>query len=144
MHAMWCHWICELEKVETDKKMKSEINMVDAEKLPYKMKLQLVRLVGERPLVNIHLNNQKIQGLWDTGAQISLMNNDFLKENFPDVEVHSINDFMGKGLTLTAANKTEVEVDGVAVLEFGIENHKGLFEVPFLVTSQEISSPTIG
>ena len=30
------------------------------------------------------------------------------------------------------------------MLEFGIENDNGLFEVPFLVTSQEISSPIIG
>ena len=69
MHAMWCHWICELEKVETDKKMKSEINMVDAEKLSYKMKLQLVRLVGERPLVNIHLNNRTTRKYKDCGTQ---------------------------------------------------------------------------
>ena len=50
---MWCYWIQRLEQVETDKRVRSEINMVDTEKLPYKMKLKLVKLVGEKPLVNI-------------------------------------------------------------------------------------------
>ena len=144
IHAMWCPWIVKLEEVETEKRRRTEINMVDSEKLPYKMKLRLVKLVGERPLVNIHLNGKKIQGLWDTGAMISLMNKGFLEENFPDVEVHSISEFAGQGISLTAANKSEIGVDGVAVLEFGIDDGCGLFEVPFLVTSQELSSPIIG
>jgi hypothetical protein len=142
-HPLWCSWICRLERLETQKRMKQEINMVDAEKLPRNMKLKLVKLVGERPLVNIHLNNKKIQGLWDTGAMISLINRLFLEENFPDVTIHSISDFIGEGLTLTAANKSRIDIDGVAVLEFGVAE-EGLFQVPFLVTSQEISSPIIG
>ena len=141
---MWCPWIVKLEEVETEKRRRTEINMVDSEKLPYKMKLRLVKLVGERPLVNIHLNGKKIQGLWDTGAMISLMNKEFLNENFPEVEVHSISEFAGQGISLTAANKSEIGVDGVAVLEFGIDGGDGLFEVPFLITSQELSSPIIG
>ena len=142
-HLLWCSWICRLERLETEKRMKQEINMVDAEKLPLNMKLKLVKLVGERPLVNIYLNRKKIQGLWDTGAMISLINRDFLKENFPEVTTHSITDFIGDGLTLTAANKSRIDIDGVVVLEFGV-TEDGLFQVPFLVTSQEISSPIIG
>ena len=144
VHAMWCPWICRLEKLETEKRMRSEINMVDVEKLPYKMKLQLVKLVGERPLVNIYLDGKRVQGLWDTGAMISLVNKTFLREKFPNVEIHSISEFTGQGLTLTAANKSEIDVEGVAILEFGVEEGDGLFQVPFLVTSQEISGPIIG
>ena len=33
-HPLWCSWICRLERLETQKRMKQEINMVDAEKLP--------------------------------------------------------------------------------------------------------------
>ena len=103
--------------------------MVDTEKLPYKMKLKLVKLVGERPLVNIHLNGKKVQGLWDTGAMISLINVGFLTEYFPGVPVHSIKDFTGQGLTLTAANQSEIGVEGVAVLDFGVDDGDGLFQV---------------
>ena len=112
-HPLWCSWICRLDRFETQKRMTQEINMVDAEKLPRNMKLKLVKLVGERPLVNIHLNKKKIQGLWDTGAMISLINRLFLQENFPDVTIHSISDFIGGGLSLTAANKSKFNIDGV-------------------------------
>ena len=143
VHAMWCPWICRLEAHESEKRMRKEINMVDAEKLPYKMKLKLVKLEGEKPFVNIHLDGKKIKGLWDTGAMISLINKYFLQNNFPDVVIHPISDFMGQGLTVNAANKSEIDVDGVAILNFGVAE-EGLFQVPFLVTSQEIDNPIIG
>ena len=143
-HPLWCSWICRLERLENQKRMTHEINMVDAEKLPLNMKLKLVQLVGERPLVNIHLNKKKIKALWDTGAMISLVNKKFLEENFPDATIHSITEFTGKGLTLTAANKSRIDIDGVVILEFGVTEEEGLFQVPFLVSSQEISSPIIG
>ena len=143
-HAKYCPWITRLEKLETVKRMKKEIFMVDAEKLPYKMKLELVRLVGERPMVNVQLNGSETKGLWDTGAMISLVSKTFLRENLPDVKVHSLSEFMKGSLTLTAANKSEIGVDGVVILDFGVDESQKLFQVPFLVTSQELSSPIIG
>ena len=55
-----------------------------------------------------------------------------------------ISEFTGQGLTLSAGNKSEIDVEGVAVLDFGVNDEEGLFRVPFLVTPQEISSPIIG
>ena len=144
VHAMWCPWICRLEAHENEKRMKNEINMVDAEKLPYRMKLKRVKLVGERPLVNICLDGEKIQGLWDTGAMISLINEKFLHEKFPGVPILPIAEFSGKEINLTAANKSEIDVKGVVVFDFGVEETERLFQVPFLVTSQQISCPIIG
>ena len=79
----------------TQKRMKREIHVSDSEKLPFKMKRNLVRLVGERPLVNVFLNGVQVQGLWDTGAMISLMNEDYVQENFPNSEIHPISEFAG-------------------------------------------------
>ena len=125
------------------KRMKNEIRVSDAEKLPLKMKL--IRLVGERPLVNIFLNNRELEGLWDTGSMISLINKDFLEDHFPGVEMYSVADFMeNDSLKLTTANQTELCVDGVVVLNFGIENDRELFQVPFLVTMEPFSKPIIG
>ena len=85
-HAEFCPWICELKQLETEKRMKSEIFVTDSNKLPHKMKLQLVKLVGERPLVNVWLNGKGIRGLWDTGAMISLINENLLQELFPGIK----------------------------------------------------------
>ena len=143
-HAKYCEMICNVEQIETAKRMKNEIFVNDSEKLPYKMKLKLIRLVGERALCNLYLNGKNVQGLWDTGAMISMVNRRFLKENFPDVKVHSISEFTGDDLLLTTANRSEMQVDGVAVLKFGLEESQDLFLVPFLVSADELSDPIIG
>ena len=143
-HTQYCPWICKLESLETEKRMRREINMMDTDKLPYKMKLQLVKLVGARPLVNVQLNGKRVQGLWDTGAMISLINEKLLQELFPGIKVHTIRDFTGEDFKVTVANKSIMSVSGVAVLDFGVDESQALFQVPFLVTSQEMSCPIIG
>ena len=144
-HTKYCSVISSLEKVENEKRMSSEIFLSDSEKLPYKMKLNLIRLVGERPMVNIYLNDIEINGLWDTGAMISLMNEEFLLQNFPDIQLHSISEFTGnESIILTTVNQSSVDIKGVAVLDFGVESGKILFQIPFLVTSEKISNPIIG
>ena len=51
---------------------------------------------------------------------------------------------MGDDFILTAANKSKLCVQDVAILEFGVSKFHTLFQVPFLVTSDEISCPIIG
>ena len=143
-HAQYCPSICSLERIETEKRIKNEIFVSDAEKLPFKMKLKLVKLVGERPLVKVKLNGKDVTGLWDTGAMISLINKGLLHELFPDAVIHSISDFTGENFTLTVANRSVMPVCGVVVLDFGVGDDEQLFRVPFLVTSEDISSPIIG
>ena len=143
-HIQYCPWICSLERLETEKRMKREIFVTDQDKLPYKMKLQLVKLVDARPLVNVQLNGKRVQGLWDTGAMISLINEKVLKELFPGIKIHSIYDFTGEDFKVTVANKSVMSVSGVAILDFGVDESHPLFQVPFLVTSQEMTCPIIG
>ena len=100
--------------------------------------------------MNVCLNGKMIECLWDTGSMISLINKEILDKQFPGVEIHSIEDFLeNQSLTLTAANNSEVKVDGVVVLTFGVEESSepssaSLFQVPFLVTSENVSKPIIG
>ena len=144
-HSLYCATICELEVLENAKRQKHEIFVSDAEKLPLNLKGKLVRLVGERPLVNVYLENQKIQALWDTGAMVSVLNEEYLQKHFPNAKVSSIDDFTGSGsLKLTAANQSIVSVKGVVILNFGVEQNENIFEIPFLITSEDISNPIIG
>ena len=143
-HAEYCEMICSVERIENEKRMRSEIFVNNDDRLPYKTKLKLIRLVGERPLVKIRLNGVEVKGLWDTGAMISLINKIFLAKHFPDAKIESIGDFTGENFSLTAANQSEVRIEGVVVLEFGVGESGDLFRVPFLVTEDEISAPIIG
>ena len=81
-HTQYCPVICSLQKFENEKRMAGEIFASDSEKLPYKMKMKLIRLVGERPLVNIYLDNVAINALWDTGAMVSVINDIFFERTF--------------------------------------------------------------
>ena len=47
-HSELCDAICYLEESEIEKHRKTEIFVSDSEKLPYKLKRNLVRLVGEQ------------------------------------------------------------------------------------------------
>ncbi len=76
--------------------MLRRIFSVDSEKLPCKMKMKLIRLVGRRPVVNIFFEKKGVNGLWDTGTMVTVINDLFLGENFPDVEIWSIEEFVGK------------------------------------------------
>ena len=145
-HGKYCATICSLEKLEAAKQRKLDINVHDSEKLPLKMKLKLIRMVGERPLVDVLLDGNVVEGLWDTGSMISLMNREFLEEQFPGVEIHSVAKFLDseESLTLTTANQTEMSVDGVALLNFGVDNSPDLFQVPFVITSEPVSKTIIG
>ena len=122
--------------------MAKEIFVSDSEKLPYKLKLNLHWLVGERPMVNIYLNGKEINRLWNTGAMISLMNENLLIENYPGVQLHAISELTeNESRILTTANQGAL---GVVVLDFAVEKGHELFQIPFLVTSEKISNPIIG
>ena len=96
-------------------------------------------------MINCFLHKVPVESLWDTGSQISLMGRDFLEENFPGAKMYSVSEFLGdEGLTLTAANQTELSVVGVVVLSFGAEENSSLFDVPFLITSDPVSSIILG
>ena len=70
--------------------------------------MKLVKLIGHKPM-NFSLNNKNF-GLWDTGSMISLVNLYWLKTEFSDIQIDSIEKFVGDkspNLTLRTANNTD-------------------------------------
>ena len=90
-----------------------------------KLEAKLVSVVGKKTVVGIWLQGVECEALWDTGSMISLMNTKLFEEKFPKIKVHAIEEFLGKGLKLSAANQTELKIEGVVVIILGynvIEN----------------------
>ena len=50
----------------------------------------LVRLVGEKAVVNCLLGGRMEKVLWDTGAMVSMIDKYWLAENFPGVTILAI------------------------------------------------------
>ena len=102
--------------------------------VPLKIQTELINVVGRKPLVKIWLNKQEIECLWDTGSMICLMNTRVLCQNFPGLKMHSVEEFMGTRLSLSAANKTELGIVGIVLFDFSIEKDKILFQIPFVIS----------
>ena len=64
------------------------------EKNQVSLKRKLVSLVGEKPIVHCKLNGEDSEALWDTGAQVSIVNKDWLIDTYPSPEIESLQDFL--------------------------------------------------
>ena len=138
VHGELCEYIQELEVMERCKQVFSV-----RESSQVKVKNRLVQLIGERPTLDCRLNNEMIQALWDTGAMVSIVSRDWLKEKIPNVTVMSVTEFLkGDKMHLVAANNTKVGVDGIVILDFRIGDFST--PVPFVVTEEEVPEPIIG
>ena len=136
--------ICAIEELETLNiiKMEKEIYLDDGDKIPVKFRRSLVKLVGERPLINCLLDDHRCQALWDTGSMISLVDELFLKQYFPIKVIYSVNNFVSENLNLKAANNTDDPVKGVVIMNFCMESCE--FVVPFLATKEVLANPVLG
>ena len=72
---------------------------------------RLINLVGRRCMVKGKLNG-KTELLWDTGSQVSIISTEFLKLNFPNIEIPDVGELLNVNLTLTAANGNSIHYKG--------------------------------
>ena len=143
-HSAYCSMIVGLEKVETEKLYHGF--SVRQKQMDFKTSKKIVNLVGEKPMLKCSLGDKDFEVLWDTGSMISLVDRRWVKNNFPEAIVHSVADFLEEAeeLQVRAANSTEIEFDGVILLDFGIEGGDESFAVPMLIAKQEMSEVILG
>ena len=141
-HEVYCSAIETLEKVEREKLYRGY--SVRQCQVDFRTKKRLIKLVGEKPVLNCVLGGKKVEVLWDTGSMVCLCDRDWLAENFPEAEVQSVSDFLEEDLEVRAANSTAIQLDGVVVLEFSLVAGGETVRVPFVVSSQKLVEPILG
>ena len=104
----------------------------------------VVGLVGNKCTVKGTINDCQIDVLWDTGAQVSIVSEAFIKRNFPGVTVNDIEELLGAKLNLTAANGSDIPYKGWVELKFKLLSSSNELTVPFLVTEEVLDVPLIG
>ena len=100
--------------------------------------MKLVKLIAHKPMINFTLKNKNFEGLWDTGSMISLVNLDWLKTQFNNIQIDSIEKFVGDkspNLTLRTSNNTEMNVLAIVTFDFSIPNLQNKFTVSFIFRS---------
>ena len=79
----------------------------------------ITRLVGKRCAVQCSLNGLKTTALWDTGAQVSIVSNDWICENLPNAKIQGVEELLDvNNLDLKAANRTALPYSGCLRLIF--------------------------
>ena len=88
-HKLLCESIRDLEATEFRKSGFSvrEVNQVN-------VKNSLVRLIGEKPLLHCTIDNVPVDGLWDTGSPLCMVDSQWFSEKFPGEEIMSIMKFL--------------------------------------------------
>ena len=109
--------------------------MTNNETLPTKLRNKLVKITGERPLINCYLNDAKVKGLWDTEPIVSLS----------DVSILLLEQFMGAlDLNLGRVNNTSVSIESVTFIDFTLKPNTEKIKPPFLITSESVEDLIFG
>ncbi len=147
-HSKFCPWVVDLQKLETEKVYRGF--SVRQETLDFKTKKKIVKLVGEKPLLRCFLGGKRFKTLWDTGSQVCLADMDWMEEYFPNVVIQPVEEYMeemdedGKNLEIRAANKTQIPLEGVAVVEFSLTEGGESFFIPIVVSKNKVAEPILG
>ena len=105
-------------------------------------------LVGEMCFIKVLLNNKLSSVLLDSGAQISVASDKYLRQNFPHVDEYPINELLDEpdSLRVQWGNQTDIPFskNTVVNLYIGEGEDKCHQDVPFLITADHISNPILG
>ena len=106
----------------------------------------MAQLIGNKCNIICKINGKDTIALWDTGAQVSILPHNWLKQHSPRTEIHPITKLFPDGsLQLTAANNTTIPYLGYAELPVWIDEPRKLeIVVPFLVAKGEQGSVILG
>ena len=148
-HKVICEAISSLSvKLEERNLPQDHHTMIAAHVTPHQQ-ASIVKLVGQKCTVNVKLEGIETQGLWDTGAQVSVISIDQVKSNFPSKQIRKIEELLQTEdeVRLYAANGTAIPYGGFIELELELisdsSSNKSVI-VPFLVTTGALDLPIIG
>ena len=142
-HKKLCSGIVELERMEKEKMYHEK--SVHQNQVNRRIHLKMVKLVGNKPTIQVYLNGKLTKMLTDTGSMLSMVDGKWVDDNMPDAEILPVTDFLdGEELKVCAANSTEIKFKGVILVTFGLKEGEDRFLVPILVSSQPLVEPILG
>ena len=143
-HMKICKAISELSFQE-QKKMTDNTNFQTF--LTPKHYNKLVSLVGPKSIIQCYIESKLQNILWDTGANVSLIDRSSLQQWYPDIQIRDMNDLLSdvNGFDVRWGNQSKLPFTGWVELKVSLtSNVNPDVIVPFLVTSDPLDHPILG
>ena len=148
------HWeshqkICDaIVNLSNQKKRKIEkMGQYQAHLTP-KEKSTLIGLVGKKNIVKLYMNDECVDVLWDSGANICIINKEFVNNFFPNIVIKDLCDILSDAdkLQVKWGNNNVLPYEGYVELEVSLKkgDMTNTILVPFLVTTETIQNPILG
>ena len=103
----------------------------------------MAQLVGKKCNIMGMIEGQETEVLWDTGSQIALISEKWIRQRFKDTkEVKPLEDVLGYQVSIEAAGGSRIPCEGYVLLKFNCGKQEIM--IPFLVTKADIPIPIIG
>ena len=108
---------------------------------------KLVHLVGPKSMIKCYIEGKSQNILWDTGANVSLIDRSNLHQHFPDTQIREMSDLLSdvNGLEVRWGNQSRLPFIGWVELKVSLT--QGVDPdviVPFLVTPDPLEHPILG
>ncbi|KAK3575427.1 hypothetical protein QTP86_026498 [Hemibagrus guttatus] len=120
-----------------------------ANHIPWQRQAKLDKLIGPRCMVDCFFEGVPVQALWDTGSQVTIINDEWKNTCFPHLQTRSLSELLDEGETLIgrAANQTDIPFSGWVELKLQLGPKRGAeveLLVPVLVSNEQgVGKPPI-
>ena len=104
---------------------------------------KVANIVGKKCVVKVVLDGLVEDALWDTGAQVSLVDEDWLNKRNCSHEVKNVYKVLGQAVNVEGVCGQKIPYKGIVTLPLGIGD-SDMIDVPFFVSTEKISRPIIG
>ncbi|XP_067334566.1 uncharacterized protein [Channa argus] len=108
----------------------------------------VAQLVGRKCRIKCYIHNYAVDCLLDTGAQVSLLDRQWIKTYLPDHQLRPLAELIGKkDLSVLAVNGQPLPYDGWIGVVVSLPDNSDpdlSIQVPFLVSSVPLDAPLIG
>lgn len=144
-HKLICQAIKEIENRQITREVSIDQLKGTVYELSPKSRTKLVKLIGEKCVLNCFLNEHSEEVLWDTGAQISVLSAQWLRRHFPGESVRALQDLLEGEVVIKSATGDRMNFEGWVELNLQLTPNSEILQVPFFVTETvEIERPIIG
>ncbi|CAI5640554.1 unnamed protein product [Oreochromis niloticus] len=150
LHELLWNRIRQLEaELEQSGKAKETVGTTYASHLSLRCQAKLRALIGKKCMVDCFFEGVETQALWDTGSQVTIINENWRKSCFPHIQLRSTSELLGEDEALVgkAANQTPIPFAGWVELKFRLGSTRDPqpeLVVPVLVSKEPgVAEPPI-